>query len=59
MYSRIDDLLALIGFACILAGVYLLLGLPATLILFGGVLVFVGVRLEIRLACGGPRDEPD
>lgn len=48
MSSRIDDLLAIIGFACILAGVYLLLGLPATLILFGGVLVFVGVRLEIR-----------
>ncbi len=45
MSSKIDDLIALIGFACILAGVYLLLGLPATLILFGGVLVFVGVRL--------------
>lgn len=45
MSSKLDDLLALIGFASILAGVYLLLGLPATLILLGGVLVFVGVRL--------------
>ena len=45
MYSKLDDLLAMIGFVSILAGFYMLLGLPATLILFGGVLVFVGVRL--------------
>lgn len=46
MSSKLDDLLAFIGFISLLAGVYLWLGLPATLIIFGATLIFIGVRVD-------------
>ncbi len=46
MYSRLDDLIALVGLCCVLAGVFLWLGLAAALILTGAVLIFVGARLN-------------
>jgi len=42
-----DDLIALIGLICFVSGVYLWLGLPAALMTTGGVLIFVGARLEL------------
>ena len=45
MYSNLANLLILIGFASVLAGVYLLLGLPATLIALGGPLIYAGFRI--------------
>lgn len=56
MYSRLDDILALIGAGCILAGVYLLVGLAPSLILFGSALVFVGWRIDVARAV---TNEPD
>lgn len=46
MFSRLDDILALIGAALFLAGVYLWFGLPPALMLAGAILVFVAVRLD-------------
>jgi len=42
-----DDLLALAGLVCFVAGVYLWLGLPASLMVSGAVLIFIGSRLEL------------
>lgn len=49
MFSKIlDDLLAFAGLCCLIAGVYLWLGLPAALILLGIILIYIGARLDIR-----------
>ena len=45
MYSRLANLLIVLGFVSILAGVYLLLGLPATLITFGFPAIYAGIRI--------------
>ena len=45
MYSNWANALILIGFISVLAGVYLLLGLPATLITFGAPAIFAGIRI--------------
>jgi hypothetical protein len=45
----IDDFVALLGLISLLAGVFLWLGLPASLILFGVILIYVGVRLPPRI----------
>ena len=42
-----DDVIALIGLICFVSGVYLWLGLPAALMTTGGVLMFIGARLEL------------
>ena len=47
MYSKLDDILALVGVLLFLSGIYLWLGLPATLILFGIILVFIAWRLPL------------
>ena len=44
----IDDVIALLGLVSLLAGIYLWLGLPATLILFGIILIYIGARLQPR-----------
>jgi hypothetical protein len=44
----IDDFIALLGLISLLAGVYLWLGLPASLILFGIILIYIGARLQPR-----------
>jgi hypothetical protein len=49
----VDDLIALIGVLLFLAGLYLWLGLPATLITFGLVLIYVGWRLPARDTSNG------
>ena len=46
MSSELDDLLAFIGFISLLAGIYLWLGLPAALIVFGATLIYIGVRVD-------------
>lgn len=52
-------LLAFIGLVTILTGIYLLAGLPLTLITFGLVCVYTAVRLEMtRPGTGGKEDEP-
>lgn len=43
----IDDVIALSGLLLFLTGIYLWLGLAATLIVLGLVLIYIGVRLEI------------
>ncbi len=43
----IDDIVALLGLLILLTGIYLWLGLAATLIILGAVLIFIGMRLEI------------
>jgi hypothetical protein len=53
-----DDVIALIGLACFLAGIYLWLGLPAALIVLGLALMFVGARVELPRR-GGVKHEPD
>ena len=53
--AAIDDILALIGLTCILAGVYLWFGIPPALILLGTVLVFIGWRLPAKVV----HHEPD
>jgi hypothetical protein len=44
----IDDVIALLGLISLLAGVYLWLGLPVSLILFGIILIYIGARLPLR-----------
>ena len=44
--TRLDDIIAFVGFCSLSYGVYLWLGLPATLIFVGGTFVYVGVRYE-------------
>lgn len=46
--TRLDDIIAFIGALCILAGVYMLLGLPAALILLGAGLVYIGARIDFK-----------
>ena len=50
----IDDIIALLGLISLLAGVYLCLGLPASLILFGIILIYIGARMQPR-----KHNEPD
>ena len=50
----IDDVIALLGLISLLAGVYLWLGLPASLILFGIILIYIGARMQPR-----KHNEPD
>ncbi len=50
----IDDVIALLGLISLLAGVYLLLGLPASLILLGVILIYIGARMQPR-----KQNEPD
>lgn len=57
MSSKLDDLLALVGFISLLAGIYLWLGLPATLIVFGSTLIYIGVRVDF--APKVVQNEPD
>lgn len=45
MYSRLANALILIGFISVLAGVYLLLGLPEALIAFGFPAIYAGIRI--------------
>lgn len=49
----IDDLIALLGTAIFLFGIYLWVGLPPTLIVAGLILVYIGARVEVR-----KRNEP-
>ena len=49
--------LTTLGFTSTLAGIYLWLGLPATLILFGLALMYTAVRLEIT--DNEPAQSPD
>jgi hypothetical protein len=44
----IDDFVALMGFISLIAGIYLWLGLPATLILSGIILIYIGARMQPR-----------
>ncbi|KKW13391.1 MAG: hypothetical protein UY48_C0001G0012 [Candidatus Gottesmanbacteria bacterium GW2011_GWB1_49_7] len=44
--TRLDDIIAFAGFCFLSYGVFLWLGLPATLIFVGGICVYVGVRYE-------------
>lgn len=50
-----DDILAFSGLASLLAGIYLWLGLAATLILLGIILIYAGARLDLT----GTQNEPD
>lgn len=50
----IDDVIALLGLISLLAGVFLWLGLPASLILFGIILIYIGARMQSRT-----HNEPD
>jgi hypothetical protein len=50
----IDDAIALLGLISVLSGVYLWLGLPASLILLGIILIYIGARIQPR-----SRHEPD
>jgi hypothetical protein len=43
----IDDIIALLGLLLFLIGIYLWIGLAATLIAAGIVLVYIGMRVEI------------
>ena len=42
----IDDVIALIGFIILLTGIFLWLGLAATLIVLGLVMIYIGLRVE-------------
>ena len=57
MSSKLDDLLAFIGFISLLAGIYLWLGLPAALMVFGATLIYIGVRVDF--APKRAENEPD
>ena len=50
----IDDVIALLGFISLISGIYLWLGLPASLILFGIIMIYIGARMQPRRG-----DEPD
>ena len=50
----IDDFIALLGLISLLAGVYLWVGLPASLILLGIILIYIGARMQPR-----KQNEPD
>ena len=54
MSSRLNDILALIGFGFVVAGFYLWLGLAAAFILTGISFIYAGIRLEF-----GKQNEPD
>ena len=56
MFTKyLDDLIAFAGLVCLIGGIYLWLGLPAALILLGIILIYVGIRLDVRTN----RNEPD
>ena len=50
----IDDVIALLGLISLLAGVYLWIGLPPSLILLGVILIYIGARMQPR-----KQNEPD
>jgi len=51
----IDDVIAFLGLISLLSGFYLLLGLAASLILLGIILIYIGARWQP----GGRKNEPD
>jgi len=53
----IDDVIALIGLIILLTGIYLWLGLAATLIILGLVMIYIGLRVETPQKVG--ENEPD
>lgn len=53
----IDDVIAIIGLLIFLIGIYLWLGLAATLIVLGLVMIYIGVRVEIPQKVG--KNEPN
>lgn len=61
MFTRLapflDDLFALAGFALLVAGIYLWLGLPFALIALGIVLIVAGWRIEFEQPAEGS-DQP-
>ena len=57
MYSKLDDMIALTGIIFFIAGIYLWLGLPAALIVFGAILIYIGARIDtasLRSKHNGP-----
>ena len=49
MFTKyLDDIIALAGLVCLISGVYLWIGLPPALILLGIILIYIGVRLDVR-----------
>jgi len=49
MFTKyLDDLIAFAGLVCLISGIYMWLGLPAALILLGIILIYIGVRLDVR-----------
>lgn len=52
-------LLASVGLVAVLTGLYLWLGLPATLIVFGLVCIYTAVRLEMTRDESKPVSSPD
>lgn len=49
LVALLDDLLALVGLGCLIAGVYLWLGLAAALIVLGPILIYTGARIDIKV----------
>lgn len=46
IFRHPDDILALIGLGLLTTGIYLWLGLAASLILLGGVMIFIAARMQ-------------
>jgi hypothetical protein len=46
MFSRLDDLMLLVGVGTIAAGIYLGVGLPLALIFIGAFLTWAGIRYQ-------------
>lgn len=46
MFTRLDDLMALVGVTAITAGIYLGVGLPLALIFIGLVFLYAGMRYQ-------------
>jgi hypothetical protein len=53
----IDDVIAIIGLLIFLTGIFLWLGIAATLIILGLVLIYIGMRVEIPQKVG--QNEPN
>lgn len=50
----IDDVIAFLGLVSLITGIYLWLGLPASLIMLGIIMIYIGARLQPRRG-----NEPD
>jgi hypothetical protein len=48
MFTELDTLVAVVGFTSVLVGIYLWLGIAASLILLGLALVFISMRLDLN-----------